>query len=246
MCEVRARWERENIVEHVESRETDRRLSELVSRWQRRFPDSRIFDCNPGGYCYSLCPAITYPGRSTFPPLVAAERANCAPALAADDPCRRFRDKACASNSYLCPHAEVYVDHARCHPRDDLLAVLARESCSGFLYTWEGEAMPDKPYVSTNGDAAWCKLFADPPPECGGAPEAKAPPQTAGTFCARLSKTVEQEEMCIKAVTDPSWANRNAHTLWDVFPATDETGKPVNTIQQILGRAADRTFVKKR
>lgn len=170
ICDVRAKWERETVAERQPSRDTDRRLSELVDRWQRRFPDSRLFDCQAGGYCYSLCPVIQHPGRAGFPPVVDAERAHCTRALAPNDPCARFRKQACADGSYLCAQAGVLADHARCHSEDNLLAVLARELCGGYLGSWEGEKLPAKPYVSTAGDPKWCKLFASPPPECGPSP----------------------------------------------------------------------------
>lgn len=207
ICDERARWERETVAERQPTRATDRRLSELVDRWQRRFPDSRLFDCHAGGYCYSLCPAIQHPGRAGFPPLVDAERAHCAPALAPSDPCATFRKQACADGSYLCAQAGVLADHARCHSKDDLLAVLARESCGGYLATWKGEALPAAPYVSTAGDPAWCATFASPPPECTG--ELKSVPMdTPESYCRRRVGNLNDAEVCIALLTTPGLAEK--------------------------------------
>ena len=216
ICDERARWERETVAERQPTRETDRRLSELVDRWQRCFPDSRLFDCEAGGYCYSLCPAIQHPGRAGFPPLVDAERAHCAPALAPSDPCATFRKQACADGSYLCAQAGVLADHARCHLKDDLLAVLARESCGGYLATWKGETLPAKPYVSTAGDPAWCKMFENPPPECGGAAdlphdngyEYMDTPCCATSGCGFLRQSIYRVSMGRYWVSAQRWIDR--------------------------------------
>lgn len=209
ICAVRGRWEQETAVEHEPTRGTDRRLSELVDRWQRRFPDSRLFDCQPGGYCYSLCPAIEHPGSAGFPPVVEDEMAHCAPALPPNDPCAQMRQAACARLSYLCREGRILADHARCHAQDDILAVLARESCGGYLANW-GTKLPDKPYVSTAGDPAWCDLFASPPPECGELISVKM--DTPQSYCSRRSsrsgQTMGDTANCVALLTKPGMAER--------------------------------------
>ncbi|MBX3023802.1 hypothetical protein KF840_02720 [bacterium] len=235
ICQVRAAWEQEIVAERQPTRATDRRLSELVSRWQRRFPESRLFDCRPGGYCYSLCPAIQHPGSAGFPPVVAAAKARCAPALAPDDACARLKKQACADGSYLCAQAEVLADYARCYPKDDLLAVLARESCGGYLANWKGEALPAKPYVSTAGDPAWCSRFASPPPECGGAPAPTPTPPTPESFCGDLSRTDEQRAVCLRCVTAPLWHLGQCEVeLRQVFPQFNREGRATNEVTRVL------------
>lgn len=221
ICDVRGRWERETVAERQPGREADRRLSELVDRWQRRFPDSRLFDCQAGGYCYSLCPAIQHPGSAGFPPLVDAERAHCAPALAPDDPCATFRKRACADGSYLCAQAGVLADHARCHSKDDLLAVLARESCGGYLANWKGEELPAQPYVSTAGSPAWCATFASPPPECTGE-LVSVPMDTPESYCRRRVGHISDAQFCINLLTKPGVAeqfgyDRKTHPLFTQY-----------------------------
>lgn len=156
-------------------RESHARLQQLLDRWWRRFPDSRVFDCD-AGYCFIFCVIVTYPGQPNIPPLLTSELPQCRKTLPSTDPCSRFREVACADFPHLCDVAGDYADHSRCHTKSDqFLAAVARDACSGMLAaiaSWQGETSSAAPRPT----AGWCERFAKPPPGCPGSTEGRERP----------------------------------------------------------------------